>query len=72
MAVKYMHLIDGKPAYFLPKHKYICYADSRSIVPLADSLHQIRREQRLSLQTQRELDASWTADHYGYCRVRVV
>lgn len=50
--VKYMHTLDGKPAAYEPG-KQVHFAHWRRPVVLADSLEQIKREQRASIAWRR-------------------
>ena len=67
---QYLHLMDWSPAYFDPKTNAIYfYTHYGKAAPLATSLRQIRREQRLD---KKHNTASSTAITYGYCRVSTV
>ena len=49
----YMHLLEGRPAEYHDSHgPMICFA-GRSVKKLADSLKQIRREQRMAMDEAR-------------------
>lgn len=66
---KYMHTIDGKPAFF--HGGQICFvrqgvAMSELLVP---TLRQIRREQQAAIAYRRE--KGWRVFGYDYIRVRV-
>lgn len=63
---KYMHTIDGRPATF--DGYQICYATFYGKPNiLADSLAQIRKEQKLT-ERNRKADGYETIGDYGYLR----
>lgn len=65
---KYMHMIDGEPAFF--DGNMICYAKNglRLDKLLCDSLEQIRSEQQASIAYRKKRGCPFM--HYGYLRVR--
>ena len=66
MTTYYLHTLDGAPAYFDPKLGALMFATSNGkAAPLATSLRQIRREQRID---QEHKGSTVT---YGYTRVSV-
>lgn len=71
MKFKYMHTIDGEPARY-NKGEQICYLNNygKFIGKLVDSLHQIRKEQKLSNKWREEQGCSLIFD-YGYVRVEI-
>ena len=63
---KYLHTIDGRPATF--DGYQICYATTNGKAnDLADSLNQIRKEQRITIEN-RKLDGFDVVGEYGYFR----
>lgn len=73
MATKYMHLIDGKPAAFDVENGYIFYRDHyRPAQPLAGSLRQIRREQKIDIEGRKKiLGDNYEAADLGYVFIKV-
>lgn len=59
MNVKYMHTMNGKPAYFDPKEGEIFFAgrgrSANNAVRLVDSVKEIHRNERISSRTRKEL-----------------
>lgn len=68
----YMHLIDGKPAYYDKKAKAIYYAQHgvHRTDMFRENLQQIRAEQHIDAEERRK---EHIPNHggYGYLRVRV-
>lgn len=56
MTKKYMHTLDGKPAYFEPKEKQIFMAarGNFNAVRLVDSVAEIHRNEKASAKSRRE------------------
>jgi len=72
MVTKYMHTIDGMPAYFEEGGQICHMAHYGKANPLADSLKQIRREQKTSVKYRcEELGVDEDGTKYGYRRVAV-
>ena len=67
MTTYYLHTLDSKPCYFHPgdKRLYLITKYGRS-KPMATSLRQIEREQRMDKNTVGVDRNEWS---YGYCRV---
>lgn len=59
MKLKYMHTMNGQPAYFDPKEGEIFFAgrgrSSYNAVRLVDSVKDIHRNERISAKTRKEL-----------------
>jgi len=69
--IKYMHLINGFPAYFGNagiNNCQIFYADGKEVA-LADSVKQIRREQRISIAFRKR--QGWDCPNYSHLKVIV-
>lgn len=69
MKSKYMHLIRSRPARYY-EGAQICYMTNGSELRLADSLAQIRREQKASAAWRLKKGYS-DANEYGHIRVRI-
>lgn len=56
MPLKYMHTMNGKPAYFCPEEGEIFFAARGrfNAVRLVDSVTQIHRNERVSAKTRKE------------------
>ena len=69
MKTYYMHMINGKPAAYFPKHG-ICYMNFYGKPnPLSASLKQIRHEQKATVEYRRGLGIKDVGTKYGYRRV---
>lgn len=74
---KYMHTLDERPASFDDSRgAYIHFAGGGRNHPikLADSLRQIRREQRAAQRENKRRairGVEWKPDRYGYARVEI-
>lgn len=74
MVKKYMHLINGKPAFYWPGKQITFAAYRRTPVSLAKDLNQIRKEQRASVKWRKQRgfhDATKDYFIYGWVRVEV-
>jgi hypothetical protein len=70
MATKYLHTIDAKPAMYVSGEQ-ICFRPFYGkAYPLADSLDQIRKEQKASLKYREECGFASDAK-YDYVRIYV-
>lgn len=69
MPTKYMHTMDGRPAFFSRADKLIFFAGGRQRIRLADSLNQIREEQKIC--RERELIVIRSFFRYDYVLVDV-
>lgn len=69
--VKYMHLLDSRPANFDPKGGYVYFVGGRNKVILVDSLRQIRREHRIAIQSAAK-ETGFTHDWANPARYRYV
>jgi hypothetical protein len=70
MATKYLHTIDAKPAMCVSGEQ-ICFRPFYGkAYPLADSLDQIRKEQKASLKYRKKYGFT-TNVKYGYVRIYV-
>lgn len=64
---KYMHTIDGRPAMF--DGYQICYATFYGPAnKLADSLEQIRKEQRITIRNRKRDGLDLHVGEYGHLR----
>ncbi len=74
MPIKYMHTLDGKPAFFEPKQKQIFFATrgSYNAVRLVDSVKEIHRNEKASLKSRKaefgEQESNW---EMGWVNVQV-
>jgi len=67
---KYIHTIDGKPAYFNGQHLVFASRKMKSI-PLAPTLDQLYREQLASARyVAKENDGISPAARYSYYRIQ--
>lgn len=68
---KYIHLLDGKPAFF--DGEQLCFADNRRHLNelLVDSLRTIRKHWYLSNEFRRSLGYLSERTRYSYLRVKV-
>lgn len=66
MRNKYLHTINGQPAGY--NGNQICYGWAG--MPLANTLKQIRKEQRLTKKERKKWGCD-DEDKYGYLRVEV-
>jgi hypothetical protein len=74
MTKKYMHTLDGKPAFFEPKQKQIFFAcrGSYNAVRLVDSVAEIHRNEKISSKTRRnECGENATTFEEGWINVLV-
>lgn len=57
MPLKYMHTMNGKPAYFCPKEGEIFFSGRGrfNAVRLVNSVMEIHRNERISAKTRKEL-----------------
>lgn len=69
--LKYLHLINGKPAYFSEKHRLLLLAQRHDRIRLADSLDQIRREQNANIGKRTYLNYETNPRDYTHALVRV-
>ena len=69
--VVYMHTLDGRPAQYWPGEQVAFADDRRGVSRFADSLKQIRREERASERWRRSKGFDETSFEYGYVRVRL-
>lgn len=67
--VLYMHTLDGRPAQYYPDEQIAFADDRRGVSRFADSLSQIRREQRASDKWR--LEQGFRIDEWNYSYVRV-
>lgn len=67
--VKYMHTIDGQPGNY--RGGQICFSVVTQPIQLADSLEQIRREQKASDRWRAIKGYGVARVQFGYRRVRV-
>lgn len=65
----YMHTIAGKPAYFSRSGGQIVFASRSGVLGLAQSLTQIRREQRATAKFRRDNGFTDFSYEYGYVRI---
>lgn len=70
MTTKYMHLIDGKPAYFDGDQLVYAGHGVRLDELLVDSLHEIRQQRGASQRFRYKLK-DYDDQGYSYLRVRV-
>lgn len=63
---KYMHTLNGQPAEFYEPHGIVCFNSRR--IKLVDSLAQIRREQKRSIEN---VPIERGAFRHGYVTVKV-
>lgn len=69
MKTYYMHTIDRRPAAYFPDNG-ICHMDFYGKPnPLAASLKQIRREQKITIEQRRARGLEQDETKYGYRRV---
>lgn len=68
MAVKYMHTLNGEPAYYRPGQQIYYRPSKRFALPLANSLKQIKAEQKASAKFR---EATGMHDYWaaGYVKV---
>lgn len=64
---KFMHTIDGRPAFY-DHEEQICFAVRRRAIPLAKDLNQIKREQRAS-RRWRIKNGFFPTSGYGFMRI---
>ena len=73
MTTKYMHLINGEPAFYTAEQQQICFWVRYGPAPeMAESLKQIRKEQKASLKYR--LACGFADDYpceYSHIRVQV-
>jgi hypothetical protein len=70
MTVKFMHTIDGEPAYYRPGEQIVFRPSARFAIPLVSSLEQIKAEQQASARYRKEKEYAWTCA-YGHLRVEI-
>jgi hypothetical protein len=71
MSTKYLHTIDGKPAMYVSGEQ-ICFRPFYGkAYPLADSLDQIRKEQRASNEWRKKQGFRSDGPEHGYVRIYV-
>lgn len=77
MTTKYMHTIDGRPAAFQARYNSIYFLSKhQQAAPLADSLRQIRREQKIDGDNRKNImggdygPGDYGPGDYGYVKVK--
>ena len=65
----YLHLIEGRPAYYVPGMQICFMKFYGKPAPLAASLEQVLREQKASSAWRRKQGFAISASEYGYRRV---
>jgi len=71
MATKYLHTLDGKPAYF-DGWQIVFATKFGKAAPMAESLQQIRKEQTLTVRNrERKFGVEKMSFKYEYTRINV-
>ena len=72
MAIKYIHIINGQPAFF-QKDEQIVYLGSKplEISMMVDSLLQIKKEQVASEEWRIKMKYGMDNTGYGYFKIKI-
>jgi hypothetical protein len=71
MTVKYMHTINGEPAYYRPGEQIVFRPGKRYAIPLVSSLEQIEDEQEASRAYRKRNGYGMGVVVYGHLRVEI-
>jgi hypothetical protein len=69
MTVKYMHTINGEPAYYRPGEQIVFRPSKRYAIPLVGSLEEITRDQEASRAYRKRNGYGLGVVVYGHLRV---